>query len=45
MGDSKSKATEKGLLQNSSENQTTFRSCRVHFCIFFPTTFLELAVL
>ena len=25
-------------------SQTTFRDCRVHFCAFFPTTFLEMAV-
>ena len=26
-------------------SQTTFRDRRVHFCAFFPTTFLEIAVL
>ena len=25
-------------------SQTTFQDCRVHFCAFFPTIFLEIAV-
>ena len=31
-------------MQNSSEYPDRLASCRVHFGVFFPTTFLEIAV-